>query len=222
MLYIEPQAGSAPVVHVIDAARREVHLDVYYLSSRKVLSALRAAHGRGVAVSVILDEHPYGMKPWQVHKEYEKARAAGATVRWAPRRFEAVNGRFVYTHAKYVCNGHECEIGSANFDWSAFHRNREYLYVTRNPQVVRAANAVFTADWENRRAGPGPRQMLVLSPGSQELWCASSRNQGRWISNPRKWATTPSSCTLSPRKDGWPGLFCPPAFPGRISATCVR
>ncbi len=168
MLYIEPQAGPAPVVRVIEAARREVHLDVYYLSSRKVLSALRAARGRGVAVSVILDEHPYGMKPWQVHKEYEKARAAGAAVHWAPRRFEAVNGRFVYTHAKYVCNGHECEIGSANFDWSAFHRNREYLYVTSNPQVVRAANAVFTADWENRRAGPGPRQTLVLSPGSQE------------------------------------------------------
>lgn len=166
MLYIEPYAGQKPIVQVISSARREVNLNVYYLSSRPILHALRDARARGVVVQVILDEHPYGMKPWMIRKEVRAVQATGAALQWAPPRFEASPGRYVFDHAKYVCNGHECEIGTANFDWSAFHRNREYLDVTRNPNIVRAANAVFAADWTNQRAPVWTHRILVLSPGT--------------------------------------------------------
>ena len=99
MLFIEPYAGPAPIVQVIDSARREANLNVYYLSSRPILNALRAAHARGVAVRVILDARPYGMKPWQVKKEAREVVSTGATLHWAPPRFEAGPGRFVYDHA---------------------------------------------------------------------------------------------------------------------------
>ena len=36
MLFIEPQAGPAPVLQVIDSARRELDIGVYYLYDRKV------------------------------------------------------------------------------------------------------------------------------------------------------------------------------------------
>lgn len=166
MLYTEPYAGPAPIVQVIASARREVSLNVYYLSSRPILNALRSAHERGVDVRVILDGHPYGMKPWQVKKEAREVAMTGATLHWAPARFEAGPGRFVYDHAKYVCNTKECEIGTANYDWSAFHVNREYVDVTRNLTRVKAANAVFNADWTNRRAPAWTHRVLVLSPGT--------------------------------------------------------
>ncbi|MBN6739786.1 GTP-binding protein [Acidithiobacillus sp. MC6.1] len=156
--------GPAPIVQVIRSARHSVDLNVYYLSSRPIMAALKAARNRGVNVRVILDARPYGMKPWQIRKEFHAVAVLGAQVHQAPARFEA---RYVYDQAKYVCNGHECEIGTANFDWSAFHRNREYLYVTRNPQVVQAARAVFHADWTDQQAGAGPHRVLVLSPGSE-------------------------------------------------------
>ena len=165
MLYIEPYAGPTPIVQVIASARREVSLNVYYLSSRPILNALRAAHARGVAVRVILDKHPYGMKPWMIQKEVRSVQATGATLHWAPPRFEASPGHYVFDHAKYVCDSHECEIGTANFDWSAFRKNREYLYVTKNSAVVQAANAVFNADWNNRKAPAFAHRVLVLSPG---------------------------------------------------------
>ncbi|MFA5732325.1 MAG: phospholipase D-like domain-containing protein [Acidithiobacillus sp.] len=57
MLYIEPHAGPAPMVQVITDARHTVDLNVYYLSSKPILSALRRAHARGVNVRVILDQH---------------------------------------------------------------------------------------------------------------------------------------------------------------------
>jgi len=167
MLYVEPQAGPAPVLQVIQQAHRSVDLNVYYLSSHSVIHALAHAVERGVRVRVILDEYPYGMKPWRIRKEANAVQATGARLHWAPTRFEAAPGRYVFDHAKYACNGHECEIGTANFDWTAFHRNREYLDFTRNPQVVHAATQVFQADWTGQGAGSIPHRILVLSPGSE-------------------------------------------------------
>ncbi|RBL99115.1 GTP-binding protein [Acidithiobacillus ferridurans] len=168
-LYIEPHAGPAPVVQVIQSARHNVSVEVYYLASRPILNALRAAHNRGVNVRVILDKHPYGMRPWQVRKEAREVEVTGAKLHWAPPRFEAdpAAGRYVFMHAKVVASNHEAEIGTANLDWSAWHRNRELLYDTRDPAVVKAANMVFNADWNNRRAGNYPHRILVLSPGSE-------------------------------------------------------
>ncbi len=167
MLYVEPYAGPAPVLQVVQSATRELDLNVYYLSDRKILAAIRRDEQRGVQVRIILDGKPYGMKPWQVRREFREAQATGAKVQWAPSRFEARPGHYAFDHAKYVCNGHECEIGTANYDWSAFHRNREYLYVTRNPSMVQAAQGVFAADWSHQKAPAYTHRVLVLSPGSE-------------------------------------------------------
>ncbi len=166
MLFIEPQAGPAPILQIIGQARHEVSVGVYYISDRPILRALAAAHRRGVDVRVIVEGKPYGMKPWQVKKEEREIEATGAQLKLAPYRFTSHGGQYAFYHAKYCVSGHEAEIGTANFDWSAFHRNREYLYVTQNPSVVKAANAVFNADWDNRRAPSFAHQVLVLSPGT--------------------------------------------------------
>ncbi|WP_312283649.1 phospholipase D-like domain-containing protein [Candidatus Igneacidithiobacillus taiwanensis] len=166
MLYIEPNAGVAPVLHLIRQAHHEIDVGVYYLSDRKILSALAAAHDRGVQVQVIVEGKPYGMKLWQVRKEERAIEGTGATLHLAPYRFTSHGDQYAFYHAKYLCNGHECEIGTANLDWSAFHRNREYLYVTNNPQVVRAVHAVFSSDWNNQKAPAYVHQVLVLSPGT--------------------------------------------------------
>jgi len=167
MLYIEPHAGPAPVVQVIDGARHELDIGVYYLDDRAMLRAIHAAVRRGVDVRIMVEPKPYGMKPWQIREEVRKIEATGAHFRYVPSRFVSQDGHYVFYHAKYVCNGHEAEIGTANFDWSGLGgRNREYLYATSDPTVVRAVNAVFDADW-NRQQAPGwTHRVLVLSPGT--------------------------------------------------------
>ncbi|MGE0048013.1 MAG: phospholipase D-like domain-containing protein [Acidithiobacillus sp.] len=166
MLYVEPQAGPASVLQVIDSARHQVSVGVYYLSDRSILRALEKAKRRGVEVRVIIEGKPYDMRPWQVKKEERRIESTGAQLHLAPYRFTSHGDHYAFYHAKYVCSGHECEIGTANLDWSAFHKNREYLYVTHNPSVVQAANAVFNADWNNRRAPDFAHRALVLSPGT--------------------------------------------------------
>ncbi len=165
MLYVQPAASNAPIISVIERARHSIDLNVYYLSDRGILQSLADAVRRGVHVRIILDGRPYRMALAKVQREFAEARATGARVRQAPARFEA---RYVFDHAKYVCSAHACEIGTANFDWSAFHRNREYLWVTRQPAIVTSARAVFDADWGNIRAPLAVRKWLVLSPGATQ------------------------------------------------------
>lgn len=55
-----------------------------------------------------------------VRKEARAVRETGATLRWASSRFEAGAGHYRFDHAKYAVSGHKVEIGTANFDWSAF------------------------------------------------------------------------------------------------------
>lgn len=177
-LYIEPQAGVQPVAQIINSARRDLRMEVYFLSDGRVLRALARAHQRGVQVEVILDHHPYGLPAWKVRKEAESVQRTGATLHWAPQRFEAVDGHYVYEHAKFTCNNHECEIGTGNYGWDSFHHDRDYDLVTSNPTIVRAANEVFTADWNNQRAGNFPHRVLVLSPDSAAKILAVIRQPG--------------------------------------------
>lgn len=166
MLSIEPQAGVAPIVQLIQQAHHEINVGVYYMTDRKILAALKTARERGVVVRVMVEPKPYGMKSWQVRKEVRAIEATGAQFKWVPSRFVSHGSDWAFYHAKYIASGHEAEIGNPNFSWSDFHDARNYLYVTHNPTVVKAVNAVFQADWTRTRAPAWTHQVLVLSPGT--------------------------------------------------------
>lgn len=161
--YIEPYAGVAPIVNVINAADHQVNVAVYYLGSRSIDAALYRAERRGVRVRVMVDGRPYEIKPWMVKKELRTMAEHHITVKFPPRRFD---GKWVFMHCKYIVTGHQAMIGTANFDHSAFTKNREYLIVTSDHSVVHALQSVFNADWSRTPAGSGPRKILDLSPGA--------------------------------------------------------
>lgn len=166
-LFIEPGAGPAPIVRFIETARQPVDIEVYYLSSRTILRVIAADHERGIQVRVIVDARPYRMAHRLVTREIARLRSSGADVRTAPARFE---GGYRFDHAKYAVSGSKALIGTANWDDSAFHRNREYLCTSGDPRLVQALHRVFMADWTDRRAGSmvrGLSRRLVLSPGAE-------------------------------------------------------
>ncbi len=160
MLFIEPQAGVAPVVRFIRHAHQRLDINTYLLTDRVILRAVQSAVRHGVRVRIIIARHPYGRRP---RGEIARLRATGAQVRYAPRRFSR---RYVFDHAKYMVSGNHGEIGTANMTWSAFHENREYLWTGHDPRIAQALRSVFQADWSHRHAGRGPRETLILSPGA--------------------------------------------------------
>lgn len=177
MIYIEPNAGATPIVNLINSAHKQVSMEVYFVDDRPILHALKRAHERGVNVRVIIDGKPYGMRPWKVKSEVRKLQETGATVQYAPARFESSGRHWAFMHGKFTCTRQACEIGSANYGYDSFHHDRDFLYVTRKQDIVRAANDVFNADWTGHRAGNYAHQVLVLSPGTSAAQIVSVIDQ---------------------------------------------
>jgi phosphatidylserine/phosphatidylglycerophosphate/cardiolipin synthase-like enzyme len=165
MLFIEPNAGVAPIVQLIDNAHRSVFVAVYYLGSKRIINALADAADRGVRVRVMVDGHPYEIKPWMVRKELAELKRADVSVKLPPHRFDT---KWTFMHCKYAVTNHEVLIGTANFDHAAFTSNREYIWTTHNAGMIHALQTVFLDDWNREPAGAAPRVDLVVSPGATQ------------------------------------------------------
>ncbi len=156
-LFIEPRAGDAPVLEAIGSARRSIDVEVYLLTDRPVLEALVDAERRGVHVRAILEPHPFGGGEELARRAYSRLSAGGCEVRWS-------DPAFTYTHEKaMVIDDREVLIMTCNLSWSAFHRNREYGMVDRDPADVQAIAKLFAGDWVDRPA-PVQDAALVVSP----------------------------------------------------------
>ncbi|MCC6312820.1 MAG: hypothetical protein IT337_02310 [Thermomicrobiales bacterium] len=154
-IFVQPIDGRSPILDEIDAARSAVDLEVYLLSDEETIRALERAAARGVAVRVMLEEHPYGGGGGQ-QATLERLLAAGIDARWSDPAFR-------FSHIKtFVIDGSVALVMNQNLTYSSFAGNREFGATTTRPNDVAAAQAIFESDW-NRGPEPPPGP-LVVSP----------------------------------------------------------
>lgn len=151
-----PDAGRAPIMQAIDGARASIRLKIYLVTDNTVVDALGEAAQRGVDVRVILEEEPFGGGDSNLLAK-QALEAAGVQVRARP-------GAFVYSHEKsLVVDDRRAYIMTHNLTNSSFNRNREYMAIVEDPDVVAEVARVFDADWE--RVEPDlAKALLVWSP----------------------------------------------------------
>jgi cardiolipin synthase A/B len=154
-LFVEPDDGRAPVLDEINGARRSITLEIYLLSDREIIDALKNANTRGIDVRVLLEENPFGGGGDQ-SGIYNELEGAGINVRWS-------NPVFTFSHIKtFVIDNNVALIMNLNLSKSSFTRNREFGIVTTDPAAVHTAAQIFEADWaRSEEPDPGP---LVVSP----------------------------------------------------------
>jgi hypothetical protein len=80
-VFIEPGDGRAPILDEMQGARHSIDLEVYLVSDDEILRSLEEAPRRGVAVRVILEEHPFGGGGGQ-EAVVARLANAGIAVRW--------------------------------------------------------------------------------------------------------------------------------------------
>ena len=91
-IFVEPGDGRAPLLDEIEATRHSIDLEVYIVTDEAILQALEDAQRRGVAVRVILEEHPFG-GGGGYEELVARLERAGIAVRWG-------NPVFRFTHLK--------------------------------------------------------------------------------------------------------------------------
>ncbi len=179
MIYVKPNAGVTPVVQFIEAAQGQLLINNYYLDDADVLRAISIDVQRGVKVSIVIAGNPYDLVK-NVEKEKAALLRAGAVVHIAPPQFEDHSDYHDFDHAKYAVARNGALIGTANWDFSAFTRNREYIYTSQNQTIIRALTTMFRADFNG---APPPNISLVapdlvVSPGSEDRLVAAIEQSG--------------------------------------------
>ena len=159
-VFVEPEAGAAPLTSAIRAATRSVWVEVYLLTDSRIISALEDAEHRGVDVRVMIEEHPYGGDVVSPQRTLQTLQTAGINARFA-------DPAYYYTHAKMlIVDGATLFILTANLTrsglgGSSVARNREYGVIDTHSDEVAEAVAIFQADWNRTRPALHDSNMVV-------------------------------------------------------------
>lgn len=130
------------VMESIDGARRQILVQSYLLTSKKIATTLVAAHRRGVEVRVLLDAA-------QLERVQSPAVAevadAGIEV-WLETRYQNAHNKIMVIDAALP----EATVitGSFNFTWTAQHKNAENVLIARNNPALAAR---YARNWERHR-----------------------------------------------------------------------
>ena len=152
------------VLQLLDSAKPQERIDLamFYLSERKIIQGLIAAHERGVHVRVLLDPNKdafgrqkNGIPNRQVASELNDA---GVPVRWCNTQGEQCHSKMI---AKYGAQQAELILGSSNFTARNLknYNLETNLRVLGQPQsaVFKDAEQYFNGAWSNLHG----RQMSV-------------------------------------------------------------
>src|SRR5260221_3733146 len=159
-LFIEPESGNKPILDAINAAQKEILVEVYLLSDKDVISALENAKARNVAVNVILEQHPFGGGNLNPKTKSELA-THGISVNWS-------SPKFALTHEKsIIIDGSIAFILSQNLTTSSFIKNREFDVIDTNIADVVEIRNIFLSDWNRQSFTPSDTDLLESPDNSR-------------------------------------------------------
>jgi phosphatidylserine/phosphatidylglycerophosphate/cardiolipin synthase-like enzyme len=158
-LLVEPDDGRAALLSTIAGARDNITLTIYELNDPAIVSALKEAEGRGVAVRVIYNNQSFA----SMHEKNPNAGAV-ADLSAAGAGTMPASPAFAVTHQKTLtADASRSVIMTFNLEPGYFGATRDFAIVTTNASEVQEIARVFDADWACRPVTPACPS-LVWSP----------------------------------------------------------
>jgi phosphatidylserine/phosphatidylglycerophosphate/cardiolipin synthase-like enzyme len=145
------QAAFAPwddveglIIASLAGAQREILVQAYLLTSKRIVDALRQARQRGVEVSVLLDAAQVAaLAP--ARKQKAALREGGIAV-WGESAYANAHNKVIVIDAGLADAA--VITGSYNFTWSAQHKNAENVLIVRGDASLAAR---YAANWQRHR-----------------------------------------------------------------------
>lgn len=135
------------IVESIDNAKKQVLVQAYLLTSKKIANALIAAHRRAVDVRVLVDAEQ--LTKGESSKAPELANA-GIPV-WLETKYQNAHNKIIVIDA--ITNDAIVITGSFNFTWTAQHKNAENILIARSNQTLASR---FAMNWERHQHDSSP------------------------------------------------------------------
>ncbi len=161
-IFVEPQAGTAPVIGSIEHASSTVDLVMYELEDKDVEMALAHDAARGVVVRVLLNEGYYGRKENTFNDEaYQYLSENGVHVKWTP-------SYFALTHQKtLIVDNATATIMTFNLTPQYYSTSRDFGIVDSDANDVAAIEDTFASDWNDSQKTAQNGDDLLWSPGAK-------------------------------------------------------
>jgi phosphatidylserine/phosphatidylglycerophosphate/cardiolipin synthase-like enzyme len=180
-LIVQPDGGVAPVVELIDGAKRSLRVKQFTLTDPDVIKAIERAHARGVAVRVMLN--PHRSSGDRANDETHAAlKHAKITIEWS-------NPAFAVTHEKSIVIDDETAlIATFNLCTKYFTETRDYGIVTTDRREVDEVIAGYEADWKRQEFHPPEDSTLLWSANNARLrmaWFIDSAKHELLIQHPK-------------------------------------
>ncbi len=162
-LFVQPDDGRAPVLDLLNNAQTSVDLMIYLLSDREVITALKNAVLRNVAVRVLLEPNPCCSNSNTMQRAlFSDLQEARVQVQWTSPAFRL-------THAKMaIVDGATALIMSQNLTKSSFVSNREASIIDRDAADVDALTALFAADWDRAAYTPTDPNLVIANANARQ------------------------------------------------------
>jgi phosphatidylserine/phosphatidylglycerophosphate/cardiolipin synthase-like enzyme len=148
------QAAFAPwdnvedlLVEAIAAAQRQILVQAYLLTSKRIGNALIAAHRRQVDVRVLVD----GEQLAKAGSLMVAAMAAAGIVVWVETKYQNAHNKVI------IIDADSADVavitGSYNFTWTAQRKNAENILIVRKNHALAER---YVSNWERHRQDATP------------------------------------------------------------------
>ena len=155
-VFVEPDAGLAPVLSAVNMATRSLRWHVHFLTDKDLLDALKSARGRGVDVRVMLESQPAGTSA-NNRATTSALQSAGVSVRSSHAAFKLTHTNFL------VVDDQVAFVLTFDATRAGWTEARGFGVRVTQPELIAELAVVFESDW--KRAPVAPVQAdLAWSP----------------------------------------------------------
>lgn len=158
-LYIQPQAGRAPILNFIKHAQSSLDIVMYEISDPKIIRAIIHDAKRHIKVKVMLSPETFDGNN---NKTIKQLKQGGVDVKTG-------NPRFEFTHEKMLLSDNKVAmIGTGNLDFNRYPNTRNFFLTTDNATDVKQIRYVFNRDWQRKPVWFLKKTNLVWSPNNSQ------------------------------------------------------
>lgn len=148
------QGAEELVLKVINSSTKSLRVAAYSFTSAPVVSALLAAHKRGVEVAVIIDYRNNFVEGCGDRGACKGRHAVGTLIN-AGIPVRVIDKYAIFHHKFLLSDSKHMELGSFNYSASAATRNAENaIAIWNNPDVVATYAAKWNTYWSEARQPP--------------------------------------------------------------------
>ena len=125
--------------HILNA-KKEVLLETYMLTEKRIQEALIKAHKKWVNIKVILEKDPY--LAYNINnKAYEKLFKEWIDIKWSNK------SNYWFNHSKILLIDNLSIISTGNFSYSTFTKNRDFFIFTTDAKIYEKLKINFYNDY---------------------------------------------------------------------------